>query len=137
MSAVLDAPTARAPRMKRVPGLRMMWIIRQLRCGNFTHAVKNAYTVPDAFDSYFGPFRVIFIHHPDLIEALLVKNHKCYHKDSGYTALRRVLGNGLLTNEGEHHLRQRRMIQPAFHKKRIADFIYADGAALGPGETFA
>lgn len=119
MSAVLDAPAPKAARMKRVPGLRMMWIIRQLRRGNFTHAVKNSYTVPDAFDSYFGPFRVIFIHHPDLVEALLVKNHKSYHKDSGYTALRRVLGNGLLTNEGEHHLRQRRMIQPAFHKKRI------------------
>ena len=33
-----------------------------------------------------------------------------------------LLGNGLLTSEAEFHLRQRRMIQPAFHKMRIADY---------------
>ena len=35
-----------------------------------------------------------------------------------------MLGNGLLTSEGDFHLRQRRMMQPAFHRKRIA--AYAD-----------
>jgi cytochrome P450 len=36
--------------------------------------------------------------------------------------VKRLLGEGLLTSEKEHHLRQRRMMQPAFHRERIAEF---------------
>jgi cytochrome P450 len=35
---------------------------------------------------------------------------------------RRVLGDGLLTSEGDHHRRQRRMIQPAFHRSRLESY---------------
>jgi pentalenene oxygenase len=49
----------------------------------------------------------------------------------GDTPLRAVLGNGLLTSRGEHHKRQRRLIQPAFHHARIASYasVMADEAA--------
>jgi cytochrome P450 len=49
----------------------------------------------------------------------------------GDTPLRAVLGNGLLTSRGEHHRRQRRLIQPAFHHRRIAAYgeAVADEAA--------
>ncbi len=40
----------------------------------------------------------------------------------GESPLRAVLGNGLLTSKGEHHKRQRRLIQPAFHHERIASY---------------
>ena len=33
-----------------------------------------------------------------------------------------MLGNGLLTSEGDFHLRQRRMMQPAFHRRRVAAY---------------
>jgi cytochrome P450 len=60
----------------------------------------------------------------------------------GESPLRAVLGNGLLTSKGEHHKRQRRLIQPAFHHERIAsyaDVMVAEAdAMLGswrPGEV--
>ena len=52
---------------------------------------------------------------------------------SGESPLRAVLGNGLLTSKGEHHRRQRRLIQPAFHHERIAS--YASVMATETGRT--
>src|SRR6185437_5145025 len=43
-------------------------------------------------------------------------------KGPGFERARIVLGNGLLTSEGDFHLRQRRMMQPAFHRRRIAGY---------------
>src|SRR5207245_4256939 len=52
--------------------------------------------------------------------------NKNYGKQTrGYRNLRRVLGNGLLTSEGETWKRQRRIAQPAFHRQRIAGFAQA------------
>ncbi len=62
--------------------------------------------------------------HPDDVKHVLVDNHRAYHKGFGLQALKPVVGEGLLTSEGETHSRQRRLIQPAFHRKRIE--AYAD-----------
>lgn len=60
---------------------------------------------------------------PQLIEEVLVHKHRFFRKD---TFLREkasaVFGNGLLTSDGETWLRHRRMMQPAFHKQRIAEY---------------
>jgi len=63
--------------------------------------------------------RVYWANHPDLIQECLVTRHRDFHKDKYYNFLSLVLGNGLLSSEDDFHLRQRRMIQPAFHKERI------------------
>ena len=69
-----------------------------------------------------GPQPVFFINHPDLVRDLfVVKAHK-FTKGRALKRAKVLLGNGLLTNEGDSHLRQRRMIQPAFHRTRIADY---------------
>jgi cytochrome P450 len=60
--------------------------------------------------------------HPDLVRDVLVTNQKNFHKSRGLERTRRLLGNGLLTSEGEFHLRQRRLAQPAFHRDRIAAY---------------
>ncbi len=57
--------------------------------------------------------------HPDDIKHVLVENHRNYHKGYGLQALKPVLGEGLLTSEDDLHRRQRRLIQPAFHRQRI------------------
>lgn len=57
--------------------------------------------------------------HPDDIKHVLVDNHANYHKGYGLQALKPVLGEGLLTSEDPLHKQQRRLIQPAFHRKRI------------------
>ncbi len=69
-----------------------------------------------------GPQPVFFINHPDLIRDLFVVHAHKFTKGRALKRAKVLLGNGLLTNEGDSHLRQRRMIQPAFHRARIADY---------------
>ncbi len=86
-----------------------------------------------------GP--VVLLTDPDATRAVLV-DERAFPKgmgrgvaggEPGDTPLRAVLGNGLLTSRGEHHRRQRRLIQPAFHHRRIAsyaDVMVAEAAAM-------
>jgi len=69
-------------------------------------------------------FRNIFINHPDLIEEVLVGHPRRYVKGRVLRANRHVFGEGLLTSEGDFWLRQRRLVQPSFHRARIN--AYAD-----------
>ncbi|HUQ19476.1 MAG TPA: cytochrome P450 [Gemmatimonadaceae bacterium] len=69
-----------------------------------------------------GPQHLFFFNHPDLIRDVLITNQKNFHKSRGLERAKRLLGNGLLTSEGEFHLRQRRLAQPAFHRQRIAAY---------------
>lgn len=67
-----------------------------------------------------GPARFISLADPELAQHVLVKNHRNYVKSRSYEGLRLVLGNGLVTSEGEHWRRQRKLAQPAFHRQRLA-----------------
>ena len=57
---------------------------------------------------------------PALAQHILQKNHRRYLKSDLTHGLIRYLGRGLLTNEGADWLRQRRLIQPGFHRQRLA-----------------
>lgn len=72
-----------------------------------------------------GHLRGVFLFDPTAVERVLVTNYKNYKtKESrSYGPLQKFLGEGLVTSEGELHLKQRRMLQPAFHKDRIAGFF--------------
>jgi cytochrome P450 len=74
--------------------------------------------------SYFklGPRDVFLLNHPDLIKDVLVTHHRNFLKSRALERAKLVLGEGLLTSEQDVHLRQRRIIQPAFHHKRIANY---------------
>lgn len=66
---------------------------------------------------------LFLIAHPDHIKYILQEKYLQYNKDVfDYRLLKQFLGNGLLTNEGDSWLRQRRLMQPAFHRQRIAAF---------------
>lgn len=62
------------------------------------------------------------INHPDLIRDLFVVNAHKFVKGRALQRAKNLLGEGLLTSEGAFHLRQRRMIQPAFHRAKIAEY---------------
>jgi len=66
---------------------------------------------------------VLMVFHPDGIAHVLHERHVIYHKDNvDYRMLRPVLGDGLVTSNGDLWRRQRRLIQPAFHHQRVEAF---------------
>jgi cytochrome P450 len=70
----------------------------------------------------FGPNPSYMLNHPDLVEQVLVTQYPNFVKSSVYRRGLRILGNGLLTSEGDFWQRQRRLCQPAFHQERIAAY---------------
>lgn len=71
----------------------------------------------------FGPARHVYlISSPDLIKEVLVTKQAHFRKGKGLQVARAVVGDGILTSEGQKHLRQRRLMQPAFHRERIASY---------------
>lgn len=66
-----------------------------------------------------GPYNAYLINHPDYIRDILVTNQANFTKSRALQRARILLGQGLLTNEGQPHLRQRRLVQPAFHRDRL------------------
>ena len=82
------------------------------------------------------PFAAIFAGEPGLIRHVLKQNAKNYIKGPLYDPLKPLLGNGLVTSEGEHWKRSRRTIAPEFHAKSIEGFVEAmvrHSAALESG----
>ena len=67
---------------------------------------------------------VHFLYNPDDIEYVLSTNAKNFIKSRSLRSpfFRRLVGNGLLTSEGEEWKRQRRLAQPAFHRQRISAY---------------
>ncbi|MCU1264793.1 MAG: cytochrome [Acidobacteria bacterium] len=65
-----------------------------------------------------------FLYDPDDIEYILSTNAKNFVKAMSLRSnfFSRLLGNGLLTSEGEFWRRQRRLAQPAFHRQRISAY---------------
>ena len=66
--------------------------------------------------------QLFLVNEPRLIRDILVTHNRNFTKSRGLERSKRLLGQGLLTSEGAMHLRQRRLMQPAFHRDRIAAF---------------
>jgi cytochrome P450 len=67
--------------------------------------------------------QIVVVSKPDYVKHILQDNNKNYHKSFGYTIMKLLLGNGLLTSEGDFWRRQRRLAQPAFHRDKLATFV--------------
>lgn len=68
----------------------------------------------------FGLKRIFFVSHPALIEQVL--HSRNFTKHYALRMNRLLLGNGLLTSEGDFWLRQRRLIQPVFQRERLLSY---------------
>ena len=75
----------------------------------------------DIFSLSFPFNRVAVIAKPEYAKYVLLDNNKNYRKSLAYDVLKAVLGNGLLTSEGDFWKKQRRLIQPAFHKRKLEE----------------
>jgi cytochrome P450 len=69
-----------------------------------------------------GGERVFLINHPQYIRDVLLTHHRNFTKSRGLERAKKLLGEGLLTSEGSTHLRQRRLLQPAFHRDRLGAY---------------
>jgi cytochrome P450 len=69
-----------------------------------------------------GRVRIFFLNDPELVKELLVVKHRSFEKDRGIKVAKKLLGEGLLSSEGDFHKRQRRLSAPAFHRERIAAY---------------
>jgi cytochrome P450 len=73
----------------------------------------------------FAPSRGVYdyvINHPDDIKHVLLSNHRNYTKGQGMDRVKILLGNGIMTSEGDFWRRQRRMMQPDFHRRVLGRF---------------
>src|SRR5262245_38376789 len=101
-----------------------------------------ARTYGDLVTYRIGGETIFLVNDPAEVKEILVTQNRNFTKSRGLERVKRLLGNGLLTSEGAEHLRQRRLMQPAFHRERIAGYgetmvMYADRARSGwrEGET--
>jgi cytochrome P450 len=112
---------------------------RHDRLGFFTRCARQ---YGDFVPLRLGPIRAVLLNHPDYFEYVLVSHNHNFIKHRGLRMNRLLLGNGLLTSDGDFWLRQRRLAQPAFKPSRIAAYgetmvAYAERLLAGwkPGET--
>jgi len=80
---------------------------------------KIAHEYGDIVHFKIGPIRIVLLNHPDLIKEVLTTQHRNFVKGRPLEMAKELLGEGLLTSEGEFHKRQSRLIQPAFHRNAI------------------
>ena len=66
-----------------------------------------------------------FVNSPDAIREILIRQDQSFIKGRTTTVLRRTVGEGLLTTEGERHATQKKYIQPAFYKDVLERYAYA------------
>lgn len=103
-------------------GPRGHWLwgsLPELRLDMLTFFERQARAYGDMVPIRFADRRIALVSHPRAIEEVLVTENRKFTKHYAIQLLRSTLGNGLLNNEGESWLRQRRLCQPAFGRDRI------------------
>lgn len=133
----MDRPTAASKPMNLAPGPRGLPFIGSLR--DFTKNYLG--TMSQGFQEYgeivrfrVGPRLIHMLSHPELAHHVLVEHNQQFPKLDQKQGLGAALGNGLIANSDQPSwLRQRRMMQPMFHRKRLAtlaDKITAAGERM-------
>ena len=108
-----------------VPGPKTLWPgghVFYFRRDPLKFFTRLAREYGDAVQFRAGPQRIFLLNHPDYVRDVLVTHHERFQKGRALQRSKRLLGEGLLTSEGEHHRRQRRLAQPAFHRQRINSY---------------
>ncbi|HEX7330564.1 MAG TPA: cytochrome P450, partial [Pyrinomonadaceae bacterium] len=105
------------PRGRRLLGSLLE--VRRDRLSFVTHATQE---YGDLICFRMGPKNLYLLNHPDYARHVLCDNEANYRKGLGLIEAKPLLGEGLLTSDGEMWASQRRLLQAAFHNKRMDDF---------------
>jgi cytochrome P450 len=125
-------------------GTRVMGVMREFNRDSLGFIERLQRDYGDIVWSRFLYVPALFLYHPNEIESVLTTNAKHFRKAMTLRSnfFQRLVGNGLLTSEGEQWKRQRRLSNPAFHRERVAtyattmvDYAKRLTANWGDGET--
>nr|WP_042180108.1 cytochrome P450 [Kibdelosporangium sp. MJ126-NF4]CEL14211.1 Cytochrome P450-related protein [Kibdelosporangium sp. MJ126-NF4]CTQ88579.1 Cytochrome P450-related protein [Kibdelosporangium sp. MJ126-NF4] len=114
----VDGPVGRIP--PGPPRRQTPFLLAQLIRDRLSLVSSAAEQYGDAVRIGIGPKTLYLFNHPDHAKHVLADNAANYTKGIGLLQAKRVLGDGLLTSEGELWRAQRRVIQPVFQAKRLA-----------------
>lgn len=143
------AASGSPPTKKAFPGPRGNWLLGCLR--QFQRDPLALYAQANREYGHYVRIRafpgiyVYLLTHPEAVEHVLQKHHKNYRKPDFFNKTVSLLaGNGVLTSEGDFWLRQRRLMQPAFHRSHLAklaplmvaaaESFIREREAAGPGQ---
>jgi cytochrome P450 len=107
------------------PGPRGHWLLGHLpewRADNLAFYTRCAREYGDLVSLRLAHRRLALLSHPDGIEEVLATRNRHFVKNYAQRMLAPWLGNGLLLSEGDFWLRQRRLMQPAFRRERVASY---------------
>ena len=146
MALAIIGPSEAAPEMVKPPGPKghlLVGVLPEFRNDPAGFLEKMARQYGDVVYIPLGRQHIYCISHPDAIRGVLVTDQNKFKKSRMLERARVLLGDGLLTSEGDHHRRQRRLVQPAFHRDRLAGYgaVMVERAALvrdqwKPGQSF-
>jgi cytochrome P450 len=112
---------------RRPPGPKgqaIMGVMREFNRDSLSFIERCAREYGDIVWMRFLYVPAIFLFHPDDIEYVLATNPRNFIKSMSLRSnfFQRLVGNGLLTSQGEEWKRQRRLSSPAFHRERVASY---------------
>src|SRR5579885_661459 len=96
----------------------------QLRKGPLDYVTQLQRTYGDAATIYLGKRPAVLFARPEAIRYVLIENARNFTNREATENLRLLLGDGLLSIDGDFHRQQRRLVQPAFHKQRIGQAFH-------------
>jgi cytochrome P450 len=70
-----------------------------------------------------GSQQLYLVAHPDHLKYILQENNRNYIKGENFKAIKLVIGDGLAVKEGESWRRERRLMQPSFHRQRVGTLV--------------
>src|SRR5215213_1867607 len=108
-------------RLQAVPGPRrypVLGMLPHMRSGPHEFFLRTALEYGGV--AQLGRPDRLLVTHPDGVKHVLLDNHHNYIKGKYVERLRVLVGNGLPVSDGAFWLRQRRLMQPAFHRQRLA-----------------
>ena len=115
------SPSEQPKSIPLTKGLPLVGSLPQLIKNPFGYLKQARENYGDIYNLNLGISKMLIVNHPRQMQHILVDNAQNYRKGGAmWDAVRAMLGNGLVVSEGSFWMRQRRMMNPQFHRQRLA-----------------
>jgi cytochrome P450 len=112
-------------------GYPIVGVLPMLRANTLDFFIKVSRSYGDIVPLRLPMTTAYLLNHPAHVEYVLQTNHRNYHKCAMMERLKPVFGNGLVTSDDELWARQRKLMQPSFHRKKIEALADPMTAVIG------